>query len=138
MAFSSQGEVPNSQELIGEKVSESQGNEYEQPKSGLAMNLQEIFLDTKTRLVRVKLFSIYRPNDSSENLIPQMFHPVESSVPCELKDAGLVWSSLHISDFGFAMRLIVHDKRLIGVKNFGNPDRAFINKFAKSSMLSLP
>ena len=132
VAFGSQGEVPDSHEPIGEKLFEPQGDEYGQIKTKLAKTLQEVFLDSKTRLIWVRPFSIYGPKDSKENLIPQMFHAAQENLPFEVRDSGLVWSALHISDFGNAMKQIIDDEEISGVINIGNPDAISIYEYAKA------
>jgi nucleoside-diphosphate-sugar epimerase len=131
IAFGSQAEVPDSDEPIEEKLFEPQGNEYGQAKTELAKALQEIFIDSKTRLIWVRPFSIYGPRDSSESLIPQMFHAAKLNLPFEVRETGLAWSALHISDFGNAMRRIISSEGLSGVVNIGNPNATSIYEFAK-------
>lgn len=133
IAFGSQGEVLNSSNLIGEDFTEPQGDSYGQMKSKLGLMLRDYFENSNTQLIWVRPFSIYGPKDSNESLIPQMFHAAQSHSQFKITNPGLMWSALHISDFGRAIKKIVTAENFEGVVNVGNPNPISIYDYAKAA-----
>ncbi len=132
IAFGSQGEVPNSSELINEKLTEPQGDAYGQVKSKLGFMLRDYFEKSLTQLIWLRPFSIYGPKDSNESLIPQMFQAAKSHSQFEIRNPGMKWSALHISDFGSAVKTIIKSEKLGGVINIGNPNPILIYDYVKT------
>jgi nucleoside-diphosphate-sugar epimerase len=133
IAFGSQGEVPNSSNPIDENLTEPQGDSYSQMKSKLGLKLHDYFENSHTQLIWVRPFSIYGPKDSNESLIPQMFQAAQSQSQFKISNPGLMWSALHVSDFGRAIKRIVKAENLEGVINVGNPNPVSIYEYAKAA-----
>ena len=132
IAFGSQGEVPNSRNLINENLTEPQGDSYGQTKSKLGVMLRDYFENSHTQFIWLRPFSIYGPKDSTESLIPQMFQAARSHTGFEVSNPGLMWSALHVSDFGSAVKKIIKAENLDGVINIGNPNPISIYEYAKA------
>lgn len=132
IAFGSQGEVPNSPRPISEDFTKPQGDSYGKVKSKLALMLRDYFSNSHTKLIWVRPFSIYGPKDSNESLIPQMFQAARFNSQFKINNPGLIWSALHISDFGIAVRAIIKSEELSGVINVGNPNPISIYEYAKA------
>ena len=137
IAFGSQGEFPNSRNPIDENLTEPQGDSYSQMKSKLGLKLRDYFENSNTQLIWVRPFSIYGPKDSNESLIPQMFQAAQSQSRFKISNPGLIWSALHISDFGSAINRIVQVENFGGVINIGNPNPISIYDYAKTAEVEL-
>lgn len=137
VAFGSQAEVASSKYSIDETLADAQGNPYANAKSELGLKLSRLFADSKTRFIWVRPFSIYGPKDSNESLIPQMVQSAQSGDTFNLKNPGLAWSALHISDFGNAMKLLVSHDGVSGVVNIGNPNPITIHEYARIAQQSI-
>ncbi len=132
IAFGSQGEVLNSSSLIDENFTEPQGDSYGQMKSKLGLMLRDYFENSHTQLIWLRPFSIYGPKDSNESLIPQIFQAAQSNSRFKISNPGLMWSPLHVSDFGSAIKKIIYAENLEGVINIGNPNPISIYEYAKA------
>jgi len=131
MAFGSQGEVHNSSNAIEESLTNLQGDPYGQVKSKLGWTLRDYFENSDTKLIWLRPFSVYGPKDSNESLIPQMFQAAQFDKEFRVRNSGLIWSALHISDFGSAIKKIIKADCLEGVINIGNPNPISIYEYAK-------
>jgi nucleoside-diphosphate-sugar epimerase len=137
IAFGSQGEVSNSSKLINENLTEPQGDSYGQTKSKLGLMLRDYFENSQTQLIWLRPFSVYGPKDSVESLIPQMFQAARFQTGFEISNPGLMWSALHVSDFGRAAKKIIKAENLDGVINIGNPNPISIYEYAKAIEVEL-
>jgi UDP-glucose 4-epimerase len=133
IAFGSQAEVPNSSKPIEENLIEPQGDSYAQVKSKLGLMLRDYFENSHTQLIWLRPFSIFGPKDSNESLIPQIFQAARSHAQFKIMNPGLLWSALHISDFGSAIKVIVKAENLEGVINIGNPNPILIYEYVKAA-----
>lgn len=133
IAMGSQAEVPYSRYLIEENLFEAQGDSYGQIKSKLGLMLRDYFESSNTQLIWLRPFSIYGPKDSTESLIPRMFQAAQSNSRFTINNPGLMWSALHISDFGTAIEKIAKAENLEGVINVGNPNQISVYEYAKTA-----
>ena len=137
IAFGSQSEVSNSSKPINENLTEPQGDSYGRTKSKLGLMLRDYFENSQTQLIWLRPFSIYGPKDSNESLIPQMFQAARFHKGFEISNPGLMWSALHVSDFGRAAKKIIKAENLDGVINIGNPNPISIYEYAKAIEVEL-
>lgn len=137
VAFGSQAEVPSSMLPIQENFADSRENAYATIKSELAMSLTKLFINSNTNFIWIRPFSIYGPKDSNESLIPKMYRFAQSNMFFDLNEPGLIWSALHVSDFGSAMKMILMSNSVSGVVNVGNPEPINILEFARIAEQSI-
>jgi nucleoside-diphosphate-sugar epimerase len=61
-----------------------------------------------------------------------MFQAARFHTGFEISNPGLMWSALHVSDFGSAAKKIIESENLDGVINVGNPNPISIYEYAKA------
>jgi UDP-glucose 4-epimerase len=84
------------------------------------LNLSEIFDQSDTRFLWLRIFSTYGALDSGSWLIPDIVEKLSKSEQMELTSGEQIWNYLHVYDVAKAFRLTIFDQKIRGVVNVGN------------------
>ena len=121
IAFGSQAEFQESNELIHEVPTTGASTAYGKAKDLLLRKLTTTFTNSHTRLIWARIFSIYGPNDDQNNLIPQLVAARRSGQPLVINHGKRKWSYLFIDDFVNGIQKVIESHEIQNVVNIGNP-----------------
>ena len=117
----SQAELGPIENTITEYLPDNPTTKYGMAKVQARGALEEIFKDSKTRFVWMRIFSTYGPLDTGAWLIPRTIDSLSRGNPMELTKGEQEWSYLHAFDLARAFEAIVTHHGAIGTVNVGNP-----------------
>ena len=83
--------------------------------------LGEIFKESGTRFVWMRIFSTYGPLDTGAWLIPQTVDSLSRGKSMDLTKGEQEWSYLHAYDLARAFEAVVGNPSATGTVNVGNP-----------------
>lgn len=133
IAFGSQAECQEIDTLIPETPTKGASTAYGEAKDSLLRKLLAEFTESKTRLIWLRVFSVYGPNDDQNNLIPQLIATRSSGQPLRIKNSKRKWSYLFIEDFVTSVEKIIETYEIQGVVNIGNPQFVTIEDICKAT-----
>lgn len=133
IAFGSQAECQETDKLIPEAPIKGASTAYGAAKDSLLRKLIAEFTNSQTRLIWLRVFSVYGPNDDQNNLIPQLIATRSSGQALRIKNAKRKWSYLFIGDFVTGVQKIIEAYEIQGVVNIGNPTFVTIEDICKTT-----
>jgi nucleoside-diphosphate-sugar epimerase len=89
-------------------------------KNSTRLKLAEIFDQSDTRFLWLRIFSTYGALDSGSWLIPNIVDKLSKSEQMELTAGEQIWNYLHVYDVARAFRLTIFDQKIQGVINVGS------------------
>jgi nucleoside-diphosphate-sugar epimerase len=122
LTFGSQAEVLPAIEPIGEGAEDHAANAYGAAKIELRKNLGQIFVNSKTKFIWGRIFTIYGPGDNRNSVITECILKSLNGEPYFIENPNKKWSFLYIDDFTDAVCKIIERDHLLGVVNVGNPN----------------
>lgn len=117
----SQAELGPIENEITEILSDQPTTKYGFAKAEARLKLRNIFKNTHTRFVWMRIFSTYGPLDTGNWLIPQTVDAIRSGQRMALTKGEQEWSYLHAYDLAMAFKLAVEVDEIAGIVNVGNP-----------------
>ena len=117
------GPVANS---ITEDLPDNPTTKYGMAKVQARVALEEIFKDSKTRFVWMRIFSTYGPLDTGAWLIPQTVDSLSRGKSMDLTKGEQEWSYLHAYDLARAFETVVDNPSAAGTVNVGNPQTTIL------------
>ena len=132
VTFGSQAEGKEGSELIPEQPISGALSAYGKAKNLLLEELLDLFKDSKTRFLWLRIFSIYGPNDNPNTLIPQLVACKSSEQPMKITHGNRQWSYLFVDDFVAAVQNIIESKNIQGIVNIGNPVNVSIKQICEA------
>ena len=122
IAFGSQAESKKSETILREKPYFTGTSAYAKIKSLLYKELYDIFLDSHTRFVWARIFSVYGSEDNEGTLFSTLKGKTNSQIQSMIKNPNLRWSFLFESDFAEAIEFVIESDAVNGVINVANPN----------------
>lgn len=120
LAIGSQAETTMSNLYVKEEITKNPASSYGEAKIKLYSNLVDTFKNSKTRLVWLRVFSIYGGHESGNTLLPNLLKATNNGESLLLKNPGLPWSFLYIDDFTEATGLLIDKEEIEGIVNIAN------------------
>ena len=117
----SQAELGPIENTITEDLPDNPTTKYGMAKVQAREALEEIFKDSKTRFVWMRIFSTYGPLDTGAWLIPQTVDSLSRGKSMDLTKGEQEWSYLHAYDLARAFEAVVGNPSATGTVNVGNP-----------------
>ena len=117
----SQAELGPVENTITEDLPDNPTTKYGKAKVQAREALEEIFEDSKTRFVWMRIFSTYGPLDTGAWLIPQTIDSLSRGKSMDLTKGEQEWSYLHAYDLARAFAAVVDNPSAAGTVNVGNP-----------------
>ena len=117
----SQAELGPIENTITEDLPDNPTTKYGMAKVQAREALEEIFKDSKTRFVWMRIFSTYGPLDTGAWLIPQTVDSLSRGKSMDLTKGEQEWSYLHAYDLARAFETVVDNPSAAGTVNVGNP-----------------
>ena len=121
LTFGSQAEVAPSENLIHESTQEDAQNFYGLAKIKLHKALNFIASNSITRIIWVRIFTIYGPGDIRKSIVTEGIRKAIAGEDFIIQHPHRKWSFLYIDDFTNAILKILENEVLTGVVNIGNP-----------------
>jgi UDP-glucose 4-epimerase len=126
----SQAEVgPHEAQILEDEI-DNPTNEYALAKVEARVALQEIFRNSPTRLLWLRVFSTYGPMDSPSWLIPSMIDTFNEGKSFDLTAGDQQWSYLHSLDLARAVKMLLGASEIGGIVNVGNESMTSIRNVA--------
>jgi nucleoside-diphosphate-sugar epimerase len=132
IAFGSQAETSESEELIPETFLRDSSSVYGQAKSRLAISLYALFLHTQTEFIWARVFSIYGPLETRDGLIPSLLKSMSDTKSFTIREPSKSWSFLFIDDFVRAIQVLIESGVSYPVVNIGNSKLTTIFEICKT------
>lgn len=118
----SQAELGPVEAEITEVMPDQPTTKYGFAKAEARLKLRNIFKESRTRFVWMRIFSTYGPLDTGNWLIPQTVDSLKSGQSMQLTKGEQEWSYLHAFDLAMAFKKAVEDEGVHGIVNVGNPE----------------
>jgi nucleoside-diphosphate-sugar epimerase len=132
----SQAELGPIENTITEDLPDNPTTKYGMAKAQARLALGEIFKETDTRFVWMRIFSTYGPLDTGAWLIPQTVDSLSRGKSMDLTKGEQEWSYLHAYDLARAFEAVVDHPAATGTVNVGNP-RTIILKDAVTKIAQI-
>jgi len=126
----SQAEVGPREDQILEDALDNPTNEYALAKVKARVALQELFRNSPTRLLWLRVFSTFGPMDSPSWLIPSMIDTFNEGKSFDLTAGDQQWSYLHSLDLARAVKMLLGVSEIRGIVNVGNESMTSIRNVA--------
>ena len=117
----SQAELGPVENSITEDLPDNPTTKYGMAKAQARQALGEIFKESETRFVWMRIFSTYGPLDTGAWLIPQTVDSLSRGKSMDLTKGEQEWSYLHAYDLARAFEAVVGNPSAAGTVNVGNP-----------------
>lgn len=117
----SQAELGPIENSITEDLPDNPTTKYGMAKVQARLALDEIFKESETRFVWMRIFSTYGPLDNGAWLIPQTVDSLSRGKSMDLTHGEQKWSYLHAYDLARAFEAVAENLSIAGVVNVGNP-----------------
>jgi len=117
----SQAELGPVENSITEDLPDNPTTKYGMAKAQARLALEEIFKESETRFVWMRIFSTYGPLDTGAWLIPQTVDSLSRGKSMDLTLGEQEWSYLHAYDLARAFEAVTENSSIAGVVNVGNP-----------------
>lgn len=130
----SQAELGPVANEITEQLPDQPTTQYGYAKAEVRQKLKDIFKESVTRLIWMRIFSTYGPLDTGNWLIPQTVDSLRAGRAMKLTKGEQEWSFLHAYDLATAFKAVIDAKDVSGIVNVGNP-RTMILKDAVISIV---
>lgn len=118
----SQAELGPVENSITEDLPDNPTTKYGMAKAQARLALEEIFKESETRFVWMRIFSTYGPLDTGAWLIPQTVDSLSRGKAMDLTKGEQEWSYLHAYDLARAFEAVVDNPSAAGTVNVGNPE----------------
>lgn len=118
----SQAELGPIENRITEDLPDNPTTKYGMAKTQARLAVGEIFKETETRFVWMRIFSTYGPLDTGAWLIPQTVDSLSRGKAMDLTKGEQEWSYLHAYDLARAFEAVVDNPSAAGTVNVGNPE----------------
>ena len=122
----SQAELGPIENTITENMPDNPTTKYGMAKVQAREALEEIFKDSKTRFVWMRIFSTYGPLDTGAWLIPQTVDSLSRGKAMDLTKGEQEWSYLHAYDLARAFEAVVDSSSAAGTVSVGNSQTIFL------------
>ena len=122
----SQAELGPIENTITEDLPDNPTTKYGMAKAQARLALGEIFKETDTRFVWMRIFSTYGPLDTGAWLIPQTVDSLSRGKAMDLTKGEQEWSYLHAYDLARAFEAVVDSPSAAGIVNVGNPEKIIL------------
>lgn len=117
----SQAELGPVADVITEGLPDQPTTKYGFAKAEARLKLRNIFRDSATRFVWMRIFSTYGPLDTGNWLIPQTVDSLKAGRSMKLTKGEQEWSYLHAYDLALAFKAAIDAPEVVGTVNVGNP-----------------
>lgn len=131
IAFGSQAETSKTLKFVPEQLIQNPASAYGAMKIKLLLDLNELFMESESRFIWARVFSIFGPMEIGETLIPNLIRAKCVGEPLIVNNPTLQWSYLYIDDFTSAIEKLIETKEISGVVNIGNDELVTIESICK-------
>lgn len=122
LGVGSQAELGPVSNEITEDLPDQPTTKYGFAKAEARLKLHNIFKDSDTRFVWMRIFSTYGPLDTGNWLIPQTVDSLQRSEVMKLTKGEQEWSYLHAFDLARGFQVAIEETLVEGTVNVGNPE----------------
>ena len=117
----SQAELGPISNVITEDLPDNPTTKYGIAKAEARLKLTDIFKNSNTRFVWMRIFSTYGPLDTGNWLIPQTVDSLLRGEVMKLTKGEQEWSYLHAFDLAKGFQTVLENNSIGGIINVGNP-----------------
>jgi len=103
---------------------------YGQAKVNMRTRYEELFRNSQTAFVWMRIFSTYGPLDTGNWLIPNLVDAISKGNLADLTLGEQQWSYLHAIDLANAFKFVIDAQLTKGIVNVGNPETLSIRDVA--------
>jgi nucleoside-diphosphate-sugar epimerase len=118
----SQAELGPVANEITEELPDQPTTKYGFAKAESRLKLRNLFKNSDTRFVWMRIFSTYGPLDTGNWLIPQTVDALTRGESMKLTKGEQEWSYLHAYDLARGFQMALENESIEGIVNVGNPE----------------
>jgi nucleoside-diphosphate-sugar epimerase len=118
----SQAELGPVANEITEQLPDQPTTKYGFAKTESRLKLRNLFKNSDTRFVWMRIFSTYGPLDTGNWLIPQTVDSLSRGEAMKLTKGEQEWSYLHAYDLARGFQMAIENESIEGIVNIGNPE----------------
>jgi nucleoside-diphosphate-sugar epimerase len=122
LGVGSQAELGPVSNVITENLPDQPTTKYGFAKAEARLKLHNIFKNSTTRFVWMRIFSTYGPLDTGNWLIPQTVDSLQLGQTMKLTKGEQEWSYLHAFDLARGFQVALESTSVEGIVNVGNPE----------------
>jgi nucleoside-diphosphate-sugar epimerase len=122
LGVGSQAELGPISNVITENLPDQPTTKYGFAKAESRLKLHNIFKNSETRFVWMRIFSTYGPLDTGNWLIPQTVDALQLGQLMKLTKGEQEWSYLHAFDLARGFQVALESTSVEGIVNVGNPE----------------
>jgi nucleoside-diphosphate-sugar epimerase len=122
LGVGSQAELGPVSNVITENLPDQPTTKYGFAKAEARLKLHNIFKNSETRFVWMRIFSTYGPLDTGNWLIPQTVDSLQVGQMMKLTKGEQEWSYLHAFDLARGFQVALESTSVEGIVNVGNPE----------------
>jgi nucleoside-diphosphate-sugar epimerase len=130
LGVGSQAELGPVANQILETQMDAPTTHYGQAKVDMRTRYEELFRNSNTAFVWMRIFSTYGPLDTGNWLIPNLVDGISKGNLTDLTLGEQQWSYLHAVDLANAFKCVIDAQLTRGIVNVGNPETLSIRDVA--------